>query len=105
MPASGARTTRLATWRPPGVHGSVRDRVDEPESGLPAGADGGVWMSLRTLTDGFMVRIRAVEIDSLLAPWVAQMRELVDGLELFDAHTHLGQNDPDGMRQSPDELL
>ena len=25
--------------------------------------------------------------------------------ELFDAHTHLGQNDPDGMRQSPEELL
>jgi len=49
--------------------------------------------------------MRAVEIDSLLAPWVAQMRELVDGLELFDAHTHLGQNDPDGMRQSPEQLL
>ena len=27
------------------------------------------------------------------------------GLELFDAHTHLGENDPDGMRQSPEELL
>jgi uncharacterized protein len=46
-----------------------------------------------------------VEIDSLLAPWVAQMRELVDGLELFDAHTHLGQNDPDGMSQTPEQLL
>jgi hypothetical protein len=49
--------------------------------------------------------MRAVEIDSLLAPWIAQMRELVDGLELFDAHTHLGQNDPDGMSQTPQELL
>jgi len=49
--------------------------------------------------------MRSVEIDSLLAPWVAQMRELVDGLEVFDAHTHLGQNDPDGMRQTPEELL
>ncbi len=27
------------------------------------------------------------------------------GLELFDAHTHLGQNDPDGMKQRPDELM
>jgi hypothetical protein len=49
--------------------------------------------------------MRSVEIDTLLAPWVAQMRELVDGLELFDAHTHLGQNDPDGMSQTPEQLL
>ena len=28
------------------------------------------------------------------------MLEQVPGLELFDAHTHLGQNDPDGMKQS-----
>ncbi len=49
--------------------------------------------------------MRSVEIDSLLAPWVAQMRELVAGLELFDAHTHLGQNDPDGMSQTPEQLL
>jgi predicted TIM-barrel fold metal-dependent hydrolase len=46
-----------------------------------------------------------VEIDSLLAPWTAHMRDLVDGLQLFDAHTHLGQNDPDGMSQTPDQLL
>ena len=31
--------------------------------------------------------------------------EQVPGLELFDAHTHLGQNDPDGMKQTADELL
>jgi len=29
----------------------------------------------------------------------------VPGAELFDAHTHLGQNDPDGMSQTPEELL
>jgi hypothetical protein len=33
------------------------------------------------------------------------MLQLVPGVELFDAHTHLGQNDPDGMKQSADELL
>lgn len=49
--------------------------------------------------------MRPVEIDSLLAPWMAQMDELVGGLELFDAHTHLGQNDPDGMSQTLEELL
>ena len=26
-------------------------------------------------------------------------------MRLFDAHTHLGQNDPDGMKQTPAELL
>jgi hypothetical protein len=49
--------------------------------------------------------MRPVEIESLLAPWLAQMDGLVGGLELFDAHTHLGQNDPDGMSQTLEELL
>ncbi|MBV9817530.1 MAG: amidohydrolase family protein [Solirubrobacterales bacterium] len=40
-----------------------------------------------------------------LAPWADQMRSELPGVELFDAHTHLGDNDPDGMRQSVDELL
>ena len=30
------------------------------------------------------------------------MLEQVPGVELFDAHTHLGQNDPDGMSQTPE---
>ncbi len=29
----------------------------------------------------------------------------VPGIELFDAHTHIGQNDPDGMRQTPEQLI
>ena len=41
----------------------------------------------------------------MIAPWLEAMRDQVPGLELFDAHTHLGQNDPDGMRQSPEQLL
>ena len=45
-----------------------------------------------------------MDLDSLLAPWTAQLHDLVPGMQLFDAHTHLGENDPDGMRQSPEEL-
>jgi len=30
--------------------------------------------------------------------------EHVPGIELFDAHTHLGNHDPDGMRQTPGQL-
>ena len=41
----------------------------------------------------------------MLAPWAAQTREATPGVRLFDAHTHLGQNDPDGMKQTPAELL
>ena len=52
-----------------------------------------------------MVRIEVVDIGTFLIPWVAQLREQVPGMELFDAHTHLGQNDPDGMSQTPEQLL
>jgi predicted TIM-barrel fold metal-dependent hydrolase len=33
------------------------------------------------------------------------VQDQVPELELFDAHTHIGRNDPDGMSQQPDELL
>ncbi|MGI8414043.1 MAG: amidohydrolase family protein [Solirubrobacteraceae bacterium] len=46
-----------------------------------------------------------MDLGSLLAPWTEVVLDQVPGLELFDVHTHLGENDPDGMRQSPDELL
>jgi uncharacterized protein len=40
-----------------------------------------------------------------LRPWTQVVVDQVPGLELFDAHTHLGFNDPDGMKQSGDELV
>jgi hypothetical protein len=52
-----------------------------------------------------MVRIRTVDLASLIAPWVESMLDQLPGVELFDAHTHLGRNDPDGMSQTPAELL
>jgi hypothetical protein len=42
---------------------------------------------------------------AMLRPWVIGIHEQIPGLELFDAHTHLGQNDPDGFKQTPEELL
>src|SRR3954462_15394149 len=30
---------------------------------------------------------------------------LGDDVEWFDAHTHIGQNDPDGRKATPDEIL
>src|SRR2546421_249083 len=46
-----------------------------------------------------------MELGPLIKPWIQVVRDQVPGLELFDAHTHLGQNDPDGFRQAPGQLL
>jgi predicted TIM-barrel fold metal-dependent hydrolase len=46
-----------------------------------------------------------VDIATLLKPWNDVVLEQVPGLELFDAHTHIGQNDPDGLKQKPEELI
>jgi uncharacterized protein len=46
-----------------------------------------------------------VDLGAILNPWVDVVQQCVPGIELFDAHTHLGEHDPDGMRQSPPELL
>jgi predicted TIM-barrel fold metal-dependent hydrolase len=38
-------------------------------------------------------------------PWMETVLARVPDAEVFDVHTHLGQNDPDGMHQTPEELL
>jgi len=45
-----------------------------------------------------------VYADELLLPWFRGLVEGLPGVRLFDAHTHLGSNDPDGWRCSPGEL-
>jgi uncharacterized protein len=45
------------------------------------------------------------DIFDTLRPWNQVVLDQVPGLELFDAHTHIGRNDPDGMSQNPEELL
>src|SRR5258708_6973534 len=46
-----------------------------------------------------------MDLASTFGPWYDVVREQVPGLELFDAHTHIGQNDPDGMKATPEEIL
>ena len=43
--------------------------------------------------------------DQLLAPWWEHARAAVPEAPLFDAHTHIGWNDPDGFKMSASELL
>jgi uncharacterized protein len=46
-----------------------------------------------------------MDLGSVVRPWMDIVRDQVPGIELFDAHTHLGQNDPDGVKQTPEQLL
>jgi uncharacterized protein len=48
---------------------------------------------------------RPETIVELVRPWTEVVLDQIPGAELFDAHTHLGQNDPDGMHQTVEELL
>jgi predicted TIM-barrel fold metal-dependent hydrolase len=45
------------------------------------------------------------EIDVTMRPWLERIVQDTGPLELFDAHTHIGSNDPDGYRQTPEQLL
>ena len=44
-------------------------------------------------------------IDAILEPWFRAIMGEAGRPALFDAHTHIGQNDPDTFRQTPGELL
>ncbi len=46
-----------------------------------------------------------MDVGQLIKPWAEIVRDQVPGLELFDVHTHIGQNDPDGMSSTPEQLL
>ena len=46
-----------------------------------------------------------MDLAELIRPWIQIIRDQVPGVELFDVHTHVGQNDPDGMRNTPEQLL
>jgi uncharacterized protein len=44
-------------------------------------------------------------IDAVMRPWLERIVQDTGPLDLYDAHTHLGRNDPDGYKQEPDELI
>jgi uncharacterized protein len=46
-----------------------------------------------------------VDVDGIMRPWWERLLADYGDLPLYDAHTHIGADDPDGVRQSPDELL
>jgi predicted TIM-barrel fold metal-dependent hydrolase len=46
-----------------------------------------------------------LDVDALVRPWWDRLREDAGSLPLYDAHTHIGANDPDGFKQRPDQLM
>jgi predicted TIM-barrel fold metal-dependent hydrolase len=46
-----------------------------------------------------------LDVDGILRPWWERLRAEYGDLDLYDAHTHVGADDPDGVRQSPEQLL
>ena len=46
-----------------------------------------------------------LDIDAILRPWYASIEAAHGPFSLFDAHTHIGANDPDGFKQTPEELI
>src|SRR3954452_5340176 len=46
-----------------------------------------------------------LDVEAILRPYYDKLAKDAGGLALFDAHTHIGANDPDGSRQTPAELI
>ena len=42
-----------------------------------------------------------LDVDAILRPWWDRLVADFGDLELYDAHTHIGADDPDGMRRRP----
>src|SRR5215216_447309 len=46
-----------------------------------------------------------IDVDAVMRPWWESLQAHIGPLDLYDAHTHIGADDPDGVKQSADELL
>src|SRR5688500_8297545 len=44
-------------------------------------------------------------VDAILRPWWDRLRGDLNDPPLLDAHTHIGSSDPDGARQTAEELI
>jgi predicted TIM-barrel fold metal-dependent hydrolase len=51
------------------------------------------------------VPVNGSDFDRRLLPVFLEGRERIDGVEWFDAHTHIGQNDPDGRKATAPEII
>ena len=49
--------------------------------------------------------VNGAEFDPRLAPLYRDGRDVLGDAEWFDAHTHIGRNDPDGRKATPEEII
>src|SRR3954454_12249541 len=49
--------------------------------------------------------VRGTALYETLRPYLEHELARYGDLELFDAHTHIGRNDPDGFSAEPEEIL
>src|SRR4029079_12791314 len=50
-------------------------------------------------------KLPAVRDDAELRPWFEHALGLVPEVEIFDAHMHVGENDPDGFKATSPQIL
>ena len=46
-----------------------------------------------------------LDVEAIMRPWWDRLRDELGDVALYDAHTHVGADDPDGVKQTPAELL
>jgi predicted TIM-barrel fold metal-dependent hydrolase len=46
-----------------------------------------------------------LDVEGTLRPWLGRIERDTGPLGLYDAHTHMGRNDPDGFKQDPADLV
>src|SRR3954471_22891361 len=46
-----------------------------------------------------------LDVNAIMRPWWERLLADHPGIDLLDAHTHIGANDPDGVKQTADELV
>src|SRR3954453_4030719 len=90
-PSLGSSSVPSISWRAVSIRTRSRRECMAPVSGLRA-------LACR-------VPRPMLDIDAMLRPWWDDVLERHGPLELYDAHTHIGQNDPDGFKQTPAELM
>ena len=46
-----------------------------------------------------------LDVDAIMRPWWDRLCDELGDIALYDAHTHVGADDPDGVKQTPAQLL
>jgi predicted TIM-barrel fold metal-dependent hydrolase len=61
------------------------------------------YRALRHRAIGWLAIVSAIDVT--LRPWLDRIVQDTGPLDLYDAHTHIGSNDPDGYKQTAAELI